>query len=327
MESLKLFLVASLIPLVFTKEISGQTTSQKSDLDQDKISQLHQAKEKLKKGKRTEFVLSYDFTVPGKTSRIQFIALVPKTIPNRQKITDVKYSLKPSKLFSKNGNKYVVFFFKSPPKHFKIDITVEAELFKYDLSTASKKRNPEFVNDSDMGEFLKDERYIEKNDRQIQQIAKNIKASSQIKRVKGIYDHVVDNMGYIFREKDYGALEAIKQKRGDCSEYSDLFAALCRANDIPARVITGYTTQFKDVSKHAWVEIYLERYGWVPFDPTRGDQENPLVREKSFKSLGNIYVYLTSLRNDDILDGYRYSKYKYWGDKIVFKDSITFKVK
>ena len=33
-----------------------------------------------------EFILTYDFTVPGDTSKIEFTVAVPRTLPDRQKI-------------------------------------------------------------------------------------------------------------------------------------------------------------------------------------------------------------------------------------------------
>jgi hypothetical protein len=58
---------------------------------------------------------------------------------------------------------------------------------------------------------------------------------------------------------------------GDCSEYSYLFVALCRAAGIPARVQAGFA--FHRVGEaledgHMWAEYYLENYGWVPVDAT-----------------------------------------------------------
>lgn len=70
-----------------------------------------------------------------------------------------------------------------------------------------------------------------------------------------------------------GALAALKNMSGVCEEFATLFVALCRAEEIPARVIAGYkidTTSSGDskLIDHAWAEIYLDDYGWLPVEPT-----------------------------------------------------------
>lgn len=53
--------------------------------------------------------------------------------------------------------------------------------------------------------------------------------------------------------------EALKNKSGICFDYAALLAALCRIQNIPSKVIVGYT----DEGYHAWVEIYLKEKGWI----------------------------------------------------------------
>ncbi len=43
--------------------------------------------------------------------------------------------------------------------------------------------------------------------------------------------------------------------------------ALCRAKNIPARVVVGDFLRNYDTA-HNWVEIYFDKYGWVAYDPT-----------------------------------------------------------
>ena len=66
---------------------------------------------------------------------------------------------------------------------------------------------------------------------------------------------------------------------GYCVHFATATVLLLRAADIPARYVTGYyfTTQsgqWTDVSEddaHAWVEYYLDGYGWQVLDPTPAD--------------------------------------------------------
>ena len=72
------------------------------------------------------------------------------------------------------------------------------------------------------------------------------------------------------------------KKRGNCRHFATAFVLLCRAQGIPARIVTGFlpgqlnkTTGYWEVrGKHAhvWAEIYLPYWNWVPFDATPNGQ-------------------------------------------------------
>jgi len=274
-----------------------------------------------------ELDLSYDFSVPGETFRISFTVILPQTIPGKQKILSIKYSPKPSRFFHENGNRYAEYVFVKPDKRMKVEIIIRAELLRYDLLTAREKREQDFFEDSELEYFLKQERHIEKDDRQIQEIAESIEGQTEVGIVKNIYNYVIDNLEYTLHgKKDWGAVKALQQKKGDCTEYSDLFVAICRAKNIPARVVTGYMMRFDtDSSKHNWAEVYLQKYGWVPFDPSCGDVENFIFRNRAFDRMRPVYLYLTNIRNDEVLDNYHFARYTYWGDRARLTDSIEFK--
>lgn len=69
-------------------------------------------------------------------------------------------------------------------------------------------------------------------------------------------------------------------RRGYCEQFSSAFAAMARSVGLPARVAVGFTPGVQDrrndptlfrvrgVHAHAWPEVYLGEYGWVPFEPT-----------------------------------------------------------
>jgi transglutaminase-like putative cysteine protease len=68
-------------------------------------------------------------------------------------------------------------------------------------------------------------------------------------------------------------------KRGYCEQFAGAYAAMARAANIPARVAVGFTPGIQDpndpnlyrvrgIHAHAWPEVYLGEYGWVPFEPT-----------------------------------------------------------
>ena len=70
----------------------------------------------------------------------------------------------------------------------------------------------------------------------------------------------------------------LEEGRGYCVHFATAGALLLRMNGIPARYVSGYVFQgadedavyVKDGDAHAWVEIYLDGYGWYPVEMTPG---------------------------------------------------------
>jgi transglutaminase-like putative cysteine protease len=69
-----------------------------------------------------------------------------------------------------------------------------------------------------------------------------------------------------------------RQKAGFCEHYATAMTLLLRSIGIPARLVTGFLpgewNEFgrfytvRQSNAHAWVEVWFERSGWIPFDPT-----------------------------------------------------------
>ena len=72
---------------------------------------------------------------------------------------------------------------------------------------------------------------------------------------------------------DRGALYALEQKRGDCTEFATLFVALCRRAGIPARSLGGYVVAqnaiLNPAAFHNWAEYRLDGR-WQLADPQAG---------------------------------------------------------
>jgi len=196
------------------------------------------------------------------------------------------------------------------------------EIYDFDLMEALENqgsRSSIKTSPDSLGEYLKPEPNIEVDDGMIKDIAATFTASSQLDLVEEIYNFVLDNMTYYgYNPGNTGAAEAISSGGGDCTEYSDLFVALCRANSIPARVIEGYVIDAvpDELSLgHNWSEVYIEDLGWIPFD-TIYDDNNGDSRNTTFDNLKNIYIYTSFARNDAELFDFHYYSYVYYGDNI-----------
>lgn len=71
-------------------------------------------------------------------------------------------------------------------------------------------------------------------------------------------------------------------KSGHCALYASSMVLLMRTMGYPARYVTGFLTGengntlsdgrteyiLQEKNLHAWVEVYFEELGWIPFDPT-----------------------------------------------------------
>lgn len=79
----------------------------------------------------------------------------------------------------------------------------------------------------------------------------------------------------------------LENRKGSCSHFASAAAIMCRYAGIPARYVEGYiikpadfpagtdtgTTVVADVSDtrgHAWVEVYIDGFGWYPIEFTSG---------------------------------------------------------
>lgn len=79
----------------------------------------------------------------------------------------------------------------------------------------------------------------------------------------------------------------LDERRGSCSHFASTAALMCRYAGIPARYVEGYiikpgdfpssartgasvTVDVSDARGHAWVEIYIDGFGWYPMEFTSG---------------------------------------------------------
>ena len=86
------------------------------------------------------------------------------------------------------------------------------------------------------------------------------------RQAKLIYDWMVANLEFVpggYGEKS--ARTICLNRRGDCTQYSLLFTALCRSQGIPARTLT---CAWLTGGKHVLAEFYLPTLGWLPADPS-----------------------------------------------------------
>ena len=91
-------------------------------------------------------------------------------------------------------------------------------------------------------------------------------------KVRKIFNFVETYLTYEEQIEEHDALWAYNHRKGDCTEFTNLFIALCRAAGIPAKFISGYLCDLNLVEQplpgHAFACIYLPNVGWAPVDLT-----------------------------------------------------------
>lgn len=123
-------------------------------------------------------------------------------------------------------------------------------------------------------EATKPSRFLQSDDAKIIELAKRAVGDAKdsleaARRIEAFVADYVENkslsVGYA------SAAEVAASKKGDCSEFAVLCAAMCRSVGIPARVVAGvaYVDDFMGkggFGGHAWVEVYTGGK-WVGLDP------------------------------------------------------------
>ena len=115
----------------------------------------------------------------------------------------------------------------------------------------------------DAKDWLQTEAHTEVSDSRMQAQALQLKGISPFQTARNIYDWVASNIAYAgYIADDLGALYALTERKGDCTEYAFLAVALARANQIPARMVGGYVTDRDTTPRadeyHNWAELYLD---------------------------------------------------------------------
>jgi len=94
--------------------------------------------------------------------------------------------------------------------------------------------------------------------------------AGDLARVGAIVEFVRNHLDYELQSETRGALWALENGLGDCTEYAALGVALARSGGIPARV-TGIENMVgafgaSTYDNHNAGEFWIEGYGWVPVD-------------------------------------------------------------
>jgi len=218
------------------------------------------------------FDFDLDFTLINQTNQV-----VTKTVPippetSYQSVFLTGITPKPTKIAYDEDYNWLAYYQLSPGQVIEINVQGQAKIY----SRPENKNITELNRASSLTPYLKDDEYWQVNSPIIQNIA------DYFSNPKQIYNFVIDELEYDFENltntERLGAVETYEQKKGVCTEFSDLFITLARANQIPARELEGFAfTENKELFTlaaendvlHSWVEYWDSNKNlWVPADPT-----------------------------------------------------------
>ena len=235
--------------------------------------------------------LAESFTIqPHTEGRIE--CLLPQSLTGRQTLLEVQYSRLPNDTILKHGGLYAVWKIKRSleGQHVMVISTLR-------LSENSLRKSNQLTTEDPPEEYfepyLQPEELIQSGNKGIEEAARGLRDTSDLETTRNVFHFVVDHLEYYnFYNQRQGAKKALSKGRGDCTEYAELMVALLRNLGIPAREAVGHTIHQKKEKKvgyHSWVEVYLQKLGWVTFDPTWADHEKSFT---TFDRMKNAYVLL-----------------------------------
>ncbi len=213
--------------------------------------------------------IRYGFTVSNTTNRLmekaEFWAYAPVKLTANQICEHIEASHPYELIEDEVGNQILHFTLDNLPPYGKQIVIVKANLLMSDQANR--------IPGSDMAAFLKPETYIESDHDAIKSKAAELAQSKVMETSKALFKWVGGHVAYAgYVKRDRGAYYAMTRKKGDCTEYMYLFAAMSRANSIPCRGVGGYVYKgdavLKPADYHNWAEFYDDGI-WHLSDPQK----------------------------------------------------------
>lgn len=152
------------------------------------------------------------------------------------------------------------------PAYMDVPFSIKEELYDY-IDEQIKKINLEWTDVEQLDNYNK------------AKIIKEILAANNTYSLK---------TGQLPKDQDFVLYFLNESKKGSCTHFASSATLMLRVLGVPARYVTGYLVHKDDFDEeghakiysyrsHAWVEIYQEGIGWIPFEMTPVNQNNDSV--------------------------------------------------
>ncbi|HOB77831.1 MAG: transglutaminase domain-containing protein [Bacteroidales bacterium] len=241
---------------------------------------------------------------PGKVNTLDFYFAIPQSMDNQEILGEVQFSTKPTKILTdKWGQKIAHFHYDNVSAGTKVQIEMYVDAIMYDTRYFIYPEKVGTLND--IPEKLKKIYLVddEKYDITHPTIQKAVQEAignelNVYKIVKNIYHYLHDKLYYERAGGWNTAPTVLERGNGSCSEYTFVFIAMCRAAGVPARYVGSVVERGEAASMdevfHRWVEVYLPNYGWIPVDPSGGDEPLQADKARYFGFTGRRFLITTT---------------------------------
>jgi|GEM_PF-2908321 len=267
----------------------------------------------------TTMVIRTIITNAKNTDILRYKIRIPVNVNYRQKIKAVRFNPEPDSITDDGTERFAEYLLVNPKDITMLKMEFDLEIYRYDVHIAS---NFDIDSEDELNpsKFIRDEDKIESDDPEILKIASEINGKDRYEIVEKIYLKVIEKLEYdqsIGHKKSWkGAKKSLDMGTGVCSDYTDLFVALCRAKNIPARYVSGYSvSEYESDMGHAWAEVYFKDKGWIRFDTTWGDD---ILTDTDFFHNTPRYVILMRSSRDHS------TRYSYRGDPPTISSKVKF---
>jgi transglutaminase-like putative cysteine protease len=255
------------------------------------------------KKQRLEYTHQFRNYGPDVVTSVDIYLAVPENLPNQELLGEIVYHPAPQEFLTDRwGQKVAHYRTENLPGGGMVNVsmTTEAEIFKtryfiFPEDVGTLRDIPRDIKQV----FLSDESKYATADPFIVKSAKEAVGDEQNAYwvARKIFDYIIERMHYELVGGWNIAPTVLKRGSGSCSEYSFVFIAMSRAAGLPARYAGSVAIRGDDASTddvfHRWVEVYLPNFGWVPIDPSGGDQDTPAGRAGAIGFLNNRYLITT----------------------------------
>jgi len=218
-----------------------------------------------------DLTLHYHLDNPNSSDRLMQVALPPDTAFQRLWYTELDPA--PSEMARDGDGNWIATY--RVPAATTFAVTAKAHI------KLSLEPDPEVVEAPPQAAHTQSDEYWSLGSSRVKEAAGIYKTPAEIYQFSAdtlTYNYDLATAGNI----RLGAEQALANPLNAlCQEFTDVFIALARANEIPARRLTGYAyTQntvlrplsFVEDILHAWPEYYDSTAGrWIPVDPTWGN--------------------------------------------------------
>ncbi len=240
---------------------------------------------------------------PGKVTQLNVHCAIAENRDNQELLSEIQFSEKPTDFpIDQWGQKTA---------HFHVENLKAGEIYEIEMSAKVKVWDVRYFIFPDkvgkINEIPEDvkARFLANNDKYqithpvIQNAVKEAVGDEKNPYwiARNIYNYLMPRLYYEMTGGWNTAPTVLDRGNGSCSEYSFVYISMCRAAGLPARYVGSVVLRGDDVSNddvfHRWVEVYLPNYGWIPVDPSGGDQNSPRNQADYFGHLANRFFITT----------------------------------